>query len=95
MTDVFEFRTGKFTPLGGDVLAKFNDEQRVAYDQLASAVAELNAANLEVENSAAANRVALSDLRAAEAAEARRHSRQGRQHCSGKDAELVRFAGGC
>ena len=54
MTDVFEFRTGKFTPLGGDVLAKFNDEQRVAYDQLTSAVAELNAANLEAESTPSA-----------------------------------------
>ena len=69
---VFEFKTGKFTPLSDDVLAKFNPEQRAAYDGLASIVAELNAANVEVEDSATANRAALSDLRAAEAAEARR-----------------------
>ncbi|HUE11652.1 MAG TPA: hypothetical protein VMQ54_11965 [Steroidobacteraceae bacterium] len=69
---IFEMKTGRFTPLPDDVLAKFNDEQRAAYDGLASVVAELNAANVEVENSAAANRVVLSDLHAAEAAEAAR-----------------------
>ena len=46
---VFEFKTGKFTPLSADVLARFNPEQRAAYDELASAVAELNAANMEAE----------------------------------------------
>ena len=69
---VFEFKTGKFTPLSADVLAKFNPEQRAAYDGLASVVAELNAANMEVEDSATANRAALSDLHTAEAAEAKR-----------------------
>jgi hypothetical protein len=69
---VFEFKTGKFTPLSADVLAKFNPEQRAAYDALASVVAELNAANMEVEDSATANRAALSDLHTAEAAEAKR-----------------------
>jgi hypothetical protein len=63
---------GKFTPLSDDVLATFSGVQRIAYDQLASAVAELNAANVEVEDSAAANRAVLSDLHAAEAAEAKR-----------------------
>jgi hypothetical protein len=72
MTDVFEFRTGKFSPLSGDVLAKFNSEQRAAYDGLASAVAELEAANLQAESAIAANRAALNDLHAAEAAEAKR-----------------------
>ncbi len=63
---------GKFTPLSGDVLAKFNPEQRAAYDGLASAVTELNAANVEAESAIAANHAALNDLHAAEAAEARR-----------------------
>ena len=63
---------GKFTPLSADVLAKFNDEQRAAYDGLASEVAELNAANMEAASANDASRAALSDLHAAEAAEAAR-----------------------
>ena len=39
---------------------------------LASAVAELNAANVEAESAIAANRAALNDLREAEAAEAKK-----------------------
>jgi ClpP class serine protease len=68
---VFEFKTGKFTPLSDDVLAKFNNEQRAAHDGLASVVAELNAANLEATDAIAANRSALAALREAEAAEAK------------------------
>ena len=58
---------GKFTPLSADVLAKFDPEQTAAYDQLASVVAELNAANLEATDAIAANRSALAALREAEA----------------------------
>lgn len=70
MTNVFEFRTGKFTPLPGEVLVKFSDEQRTAYDELASEVAQLDAANVEAENSIVANRKAVAALHAAETAEA-------------------------
>jgi hypothetical protein len=68
---VFEFKTGRFTPLSDDVLAKFNDEQRTAYDQLASAVARLDGANAEAANAIAENRAAVTALHDAEAAEAK------------------------
>ncbi len=72
MTDLFEFKTGKFTPLSDAQLAKLNHEQTAAYDGLASAVAELNAADSEAESAIAANRAALSALHEAEAAEAKK-----------------------
>jgi hypothetical protein len=72
MTDVFEFRTGKFTPLSNDVLAKFNDEQLGAYTDLKSAVAQLDAANLDAESAIAVNRAAVAALHEAEVIERKR-----------------------
>lgn len=69
---IFEMKTGRFTPLPDDVLAKFNPEQRAAYDDLSREVGQLDAANVEAESAIAANRAALSDLHAAETAEAKR-----------------------
>jgi len=70
--DVFEFRTGKFTPLTDDVLAKFNDEQRSSYDELKSAITKLDGAKGEAAAAIDANRSAVSTLHAAEAAEAKK-----------------------
>ena len=70
--DVFEMRTGKFTPLNDTQLATLNDEQRGAYTDLKSAVSHLDAANAEAENAIAANRAAVAALHDAEAAEAKK-----------------------
>lgn len=72
MVDVFAFKTGKFTPLAPNVLAKFSDEQRAAYFDLKLAVAQLDICNAEVEATNAVNRSAVDLLRAAEVAEAAR-----------------------
>ena len=72
MTDVFEFRSGKFTPLSDDVLAKLTAEQLGTYTDLKSAVAQLDAANTEATRAIAVNRAALEVLRNAEAVEAKR-----------------------
>jgi hypothetical protein len=72
MTQLFEMRTGKFTPLNEAQLARLSDEQRSAYDDLAVAVAELGVANTEAENAVAASRSAVAALHAAGAAEAKK-----------------------
>jgi aspartyl-tRNA synthetase len=69
---IFEMKTGRFTPLSDDVLAKFNPEQLVAYNDLAVAVSELGVADVEVENAADANRAAVAALHEAEAIEAKK-----------------------
>ena len=66
------FKTGEFQPLSDDVLAKFNAEQRAAYDRLASAVAELNAANWKPRTPSPPIVRRSADLREAEAAEAKK-----------------------
>lgn len=63
---------GVFQPLSSDVLARFNAEQRAAYDELAQEVAALVAANAEAESAIVANRATLNDLREAEIAEAKK-----------------------
>jgi hypothetical protein len=70
--DVFEMRTGKFTPLPDNVLAVLTAEQRAAYDEIASATAQLDAANAGVENAIAVNRAAVAALHDAEAIEAKK-----------------------
>ena len=70
--DVFEMRTGKFTPLPDNVLAVLTKEQRAAYEELASAAARLDAANVEAENAFVANRAAVTALSQAEAIEAKK-----------------------
>ena len=72
MMQIFEMKTGRFTPLSDNVLAKFNPEQRSAYDDLAVAVSELGVADVEVENAADANRAAVDALHEAEAIEAQK-----------------------
>lgn len=72
MVDVFEFKTGIFTPLSDAQLASFDDGQRAAYEALKSAVAALDAANNESENATAVNKQTLSALHDAEAAEAKK-----------------------
>lgn len=70
--DVFEMRTGKFTPLPDNVLAVLTPDQRAAYDNLATAAARLDAANEEAANAIAANRDAVTTLHDAEAIEAKK-----------------------
>lgn len=69
---LFEMKTGRFTPLPASVLAKFSDEQRRSYDELASVVADLDAANLETASAVAANRATVAALHEAEVREAKR-----------------------
>jgi hypothetical protein len=71
MSGLFDTK-GRFTPLGDDVLAKFDEDQRAIYHDLASAAAELDAANGEATNAIAANRAAVAALHAAETAEAKK-----------------------
>lgn len=72
---VFELKTGRFTPLSDDVLARFNAEQLGTYNDLSSEVAKLVAADAEVEAAAASNKAAVAALHDAEAAEAKRPKR--------------------
>ena len=72
---IFEMKTGKFTPLSDAQLATLTAEQLGAYTDLKSAVAQLDGANAEAENAIAANRAAVDLLHAAEAAEAKRPKR--------------------
>lgn len=63
---------GRFIPLSEDVLSKFNNEQRAAYENLTSAVAALATADAEVDAAVAANRAAVTALHDAEAEEKKR-----------------------
>lgn len=71
MTDVFEMRTGKFKPLSDTQLATLTHEQRAAYDNLKSAVAQLDAADAEARAAATANKAAVGVLHDAEGREAK------------------------
>jgi hypothetical protein len=70
--DVFEMRTGKFTPLSDAQVDALNPDQLKAYGELFLVVDELNKANAEAESAIAANRTAVFALHAAEAAEAKK-----------------------
>jgi len=70
--DLFEMRTGKFTPLCDAQLVKLDDVQRVAYADLKSAISQLDATNAEVESAITANREVVAVLHAAEKAEAKK-----------------------
>jgi len=72
MVDVYEFKTGRFTPLPDNVLAVLTPEQRAAYEKLRVAAAQLDTANEEAADAIAANREAVTTLRAAETAEAKK-----------------------
>ena len=46
MTQLFESKTGKFTPLSDDQLAGLSENQRTAYDEVAASVAALADADI-------------------------------------------------
>lgn len=69
---MFDPKTGKFMPLTEIQLARFDDEQRAAYDELESVAAALDAANREAADAIAANHAAVAALDAAEKAEAKK-----------------------
>jgi hypothetical protein len=63
---------GHFIPLSDAQRGRLNDEQRIAYDKLASDVSELELANLEAQNAIAESRAAITTLHDAEAIEAKK-----------------------
>ena len=69
--DVFEIKTGKFSPLNKSQQATLNEEQLAAYTDLASAVADLADATAEYESALPAMRAANDALREAEAVQAK------------------------
>jgi hypothetical protein len=69
---IFEAKTGKFTPLPADQLAKLTTDQRNAYNALVLAVDELDAANAEATDARDSNQAAVRRLDAAEAADKKR-----------------------
>jgi hypothetical protein len=55
MIEVFEFKTGRFTPLDDETLATLSEPQEKAYGELRSAVEAQASADAEVENARAHN----------------------------------------
>ena len=55
MTDLFELKTGKFTPLDDDQLATLTEPQAAAYVELRDAVGALGHADREVEDARSYN----------------------------------------
>ena len=66
MMQIFEGRTGKFIPLDDAQLGMLNEAQVRAYNEVRDAVAASIEADLEVENSKAANSANVSALSEAE-----------------------------
>ncbi len=69
MFDVFQMKTGVFTPLTEEQQATLTDEQRAAYDDLAASAADLTAATGELDSAIPAMKSASDALRAAEEAQ--------------------------
>lgn len=63
MIEVFEFKTGKFTPLDDETLATLSDPQAKAYGELKDAVAALADSDSEVENARTHNTACVEALR--------------------------------
>jgi hypothetical protein len=62
MIEIFEFKTGRFTPLDDETLAALSEPQANAYSELKSAVEAQVSADAEVENARADNDGAVKTL---------------------------------
>jgi hypothetical protein len=60
--DVFEMKTGRFTPLDSETLASLSEPQANAYSELSAAVEAQASADAEVENARADNDGAVKTL---------------------------------
>lgn len=64
--DVFELKSGRFTPLADDALATLSESQAKAYGELKSAVEAQASADAEIENARTHNTACVEALRFAE-----------------------------
>lgn len=60
--DVFEIKTGRFTPLADDVLATLSESQAAAYGELKDAVEAQGNADAEVKSARARNEATVKAL---------------------------------